>query len=411
MKPARSQPDACCRIALLKPRRTTEQTEGIDPARAIPAAAPGPRCYHPGRMRTSAFLVLLAAAALTVALPLAGVAIAGHGIGFYLHFPPRTIQVAHAPFAWIVFVAQAAPFVAAIALIWIAEGRFEAGSIARAARRFPWWGWLGVALIVAGWPIAWIEGLVPGEWRRQTFAVLWLGYILAVNALIHRRGELAPIVLQRRLLIALFAVSAVFWWLFEYLNQFVRNWYYVGIHAPTDWDYVLQATLPFSTVLPAVFSTRVWLSGLRRPRSSALPPVRGNRALTWIALVAGASGLIAMPIWPEQLYPLLWLAPLALTLALQQLVLGETLLAPLARGDWRALTQPMLAGLVCGMFWEFWNFGSLAKWQYSVPYVQRFHLFEMPLVGYAGYFPFGLECAVVADLVARVVHRRPPASR
>jgi hypothetical protein len=33
---------------------------------------------------------------------------------------------------------------------------------------------------------------------------------------------------------------------------------------------------------------------------------------------------------------------------------------------------------------------------YDVPYVGRFHIFEMPLLGFAGYGPFGWECAAVA---------------
>jgi hypothetical protein len=38
--------------------------------------------------------------------------------------------------------------------------------------------------------------------------------------------------------------------------------------------------------------------------------------------------------------------------------------------------------------------------------VQRFQIFEMPLLGYAGYLPFGIECCLVMDLVARIVERR-----
>jgi hypothetical protein len=34
----------------------------------------------------------------------------------------------------------------------------------------------------------------------------------------------------------------------------------------------------------------------------------------------------------------------------------------------------------------------------SIPYVQVFHIFEMPLLGYAGYLPFGLKCYCVANL-------------
>ena len=45
------------------------------------------------------------------------------------------------------------------------------------------------------------------------------------------------------------------------------------------------------------------------------------------------------------------------------------------------------------------NYNSLAHWEYSVPFVQRFQVFEMPVLGYAGYLPFGLECVVVANLL------------
>jgi hypothetical protein len=47
-----------------------------------------------------------------------------------------------------------------------------------------------------------------------------------------------------------------------------------------------------------------------------------------------------------------------------------------------------------------WNTYSLARWTYSVPLVHRFQIFEMPLLGYAGYLPFGLECVVAGELLA-----------
>jgi hypothetical protein len=107
------------------------------------------------------------------------------------------------------------------------------------------------------------------------------------------------------------------------------------------------------------------------------------------------------------LFPLLWIGPLLLFSSLQYLLSGETLLARLTRGDWRPLLQPALAALACGFLWEFWNYWSLAKWHYSIPHVERFHLFEMPLLGYAGYLPFGVTCALVMDSLARLVERRP----
>ncbi len=68
-------------------------------------------------------------------------------------------------------------------------------------------------------------------------------------------------------------------------------------------------------------------------------------------------------------------------------------------GKLQLILLSALAALICGFFWELWNWQSLAHWQYSIPYVDRFHIFAMPILGYAGYLPFGLECMLVANLV------------
>ena len=71
-------------------------------------------------------------------------------------------------------------------------------------------------------------------------------------------------------------------------------------------------------------------------------------------------------------------------------------------GRWRRIVLLALAALICGFFWEMWNYWSATKWAYAVPFVERFKIFEMPVLGFAGYLPFGLECAVVADAVPGV---------
>ena len=54
-------------------------------------------------------------------------------------------------------------------------------------------------------------------------------------------------------------------------------------------------------------------------------------------------------------------------------------------------------------YWKNWStrddLKSLAHWEYAIPFVHRFQLFEMPLLGYAGYLPFGLECVAVAQFI------------
>lgn len=355
-------------------------------------------------MRAAAILVLVLSAAGSVLAPLAGLALAGQSIGPYVDFPPRTEQVPHAPFQWAAFLALAAPAAAAIALYAAALWRAAPTRAKERTHGFPWWGWFGVALIAAGWAFAW-SGLAAG-WRRHTFTPLWLGYILAMNGLAMRASGRSLLTHRTAWFLSLFPVSAAFWWVFEFLNQFVDNWYYRGVEALGDWDYFLQATLPFSSVLPAVASTWAWLRTLPRIEAMALPALGGHPSLAWVLLAVGSLALAGIGVWPEALFAMLWIAPLLVAVGFQQLILRETLFSPLAGGDWRPLLQPALAALVCGFFWELWNYGSLAKWHYSIPYTQRFHVFEMPLLGYAGYLPFGVHCAVLMDLVARMVERR-----
>jgi hypothetical protein len=357
-------------------------------------------------VRIRAAAVLLLGAALVVLAPLAGLAAAGIPLAPYLAFPPRTVPGNAAPFDWGAFAFFCLPVAACAVLYGVALSRASPVSGACRSQPYPWWGWAGLALAALGWALAWTDGLVAPQWRRHTFTLLWTGYIVVLNALAWRRAGRSLLTHRPRLFAALFPASIAFWWLFEYLNQFARNWYYTGIESAGDWDYFLQASLPFSTVLPAVASTWYWLAHLPRLAALSLPRMEVPGAISWLALAAGALALAAIGLWPQFLYPALWLAPPALLAGLQQMLLGETLFSRLRHADWRAVLQPALAALLCGVFWEMWNYGSLAKWHYSVPLVNRFHVFEMPLLGYAGYLPFGVTCAVVTDLVARAVEAR-----
>jgi hypothetical protein len=202
----------------------------------------------------------------------------------------------------------------------------------------------------------------------------------------------------------LFPVSAMFWWFFEYLNRFVQNWHYVGGDF-TSWEYFLYATLSFSTVLPAVLGTRdlilnsSWIEkGFKRflkINKVKYKPV----AIT--CLVLSGVGLLGVGVWPDYLFPLLWISPFLILISIMTLFGENHALSDIAGGDWRIVISSALAAFICGFFWEMWNYYSLAKWVYSVPFVHRFQIFEMPVLGYAGYLPFGLECAVIGAIIKK----------
>jgi hypothetical protein len=122
-------------------------------------------------------------------------------------------------------------------------------------------------------------------------------------------------------------------------------------------------------------------------------------------LLLSAAGLTGIGIWPDYLFPLIWISPLLILICLQTLMNERHIFSDLALGDWSGLVSASLAAVVCGVFWEMWNYSSLAKWQYSVPLVQRFLIFEMPLLGYGGYLPFGSECLAIGSILERLFRK------
>jgi len=338
-----------------------------------------------------------------VLLPLLGAVGTGDGAGAYLRFPPRTAPVSPAPFAWPVFLGLAVAVAAVIVPFLVRILRTPAGTAPAPVAPFPRWGWAGALLLLAGWAIAWGPPDWPDALRRHAFTPLWLGYIVVVNAWTRRRTGTCLLTAHPGTFLLLFPVSAGFWWLFEYLNQFVGNWHYLGLGERGDWAYFWASTPAFATVLPGVLSTRDLLASWPRleaglgtgPRLPVLRKPAAGAALIALAL----AGLVAVGASPERGYPLLWLAPLLLVTGVQGATGAPSFLDGLAEGDWRPLWLAALAALVCGFLWEFWNWGSLARWEYAIPYAGGFHLFAMPALGYAGYLPFGLECAAAAALV------------
>jgi hypothetical protein len=347
-----------------------------------------------------AFLLLLV-------LPLLGVWLAGRDVSLYLEFPPVTRYVSHAHFSWAFFIALTVVIVAIVLPFQIRV--FRRCKLAPAApvpvRKFPWWGILSLFFGLVFWILAWTRFPWFKSFQLYTFTPLWLSFILFVNALTFRRTGRCLLKNRPRFFCLLFPLSALFWWFFEYLNRFVQNWYYVGEEVFTKLEYFLLASLSFSTVLPAVLSIYALVKSMPRVGaglSDFIPVrIRKPRAFAGTALVVSGAGLALIGLLPDFLFPLLWLSPLIIIVSIQAIRGKHTIFSPLEKGDWSRIYTLALTALVCGFFWEMWNFFSLAKWVYEVPFVSRFKLFEMPILGYFGYLPFGLECAVIGDMLAK----------
>jgi hypothetical protein len=250
-------------------------------------------------------------------------------------------------------------------------------------------GRLGLLLIAVCWPLNWT---LSGTRTAYLFFPLWLGYILAVDALVYRRTGSSLWSRSRRGFILLFVLSAPAWWLFEVINNRTGNWEYLGAGGFTLLENNALSTLCFSTVMPAVFETAElartfrWVKSLR-PCARVPDTLRVNAGL-WLA------GLIMLALtlaWPRFFYPFVWISLAFILEPMNRWLRRPHLLEWLAEGDWRPVVSLAVGALICGFFWEMWNEWSWPQWVYHTPGANVLHVFKMPLPGYGGYIPFALE--------------------
>ena len=108
-------------------------------------------------------------------------------------------------------------------------------------------------------------------------------------------------------------------------------------------------------------------------------------------LILGLVMLALTLLWPKFFYPLVWISLVLIFEPINRRLGRRHFLEWLKDGDWRPVLSLSLGALMCGFFWEMWNFWSYPKWIYHTPGANFLHVFEMPLLGYGGYVPFALE--------------------
>jgi hypothetical protein len=171
--------------------------------------------------------------------------------------------------------------------------------------------------------------------------------------------------------------------------------------------YHAEATLAFSTVLPAVLETTELIASLNRIRRlPRLRPVLTGAHAIPVCMALGFLMIVAAIAFPEFFFPLLWVGPFFIVDPLNAYRGQPSLLSQARRGEWRMIASLAIAGPVCGFFWEMWNSQAMPKWTYSVPHVGGFKIFEMPAPGYFGYIPFAFELYAAYHLLASLAPNR-----
>lgn len=266
-------------------------------------------------------------------------------------------------------------------------------------RRLPRYALAGAAIIVVGEVLLFAGVRLVAEWFTP---IMWTGYILLVDGLIRRRKG-TSLLSDYPLEFALLAVISIgSWVIFEGYNVLLKNWRYVGLPDNMVVRYAGYAW-SFATISPGMFLTYELLEDIFPGRNPAESPRLPNPVF-WGFAVLGLACMMIPFMWPSTyMTPLVWMGFAFFLDPINGRFGDRSFLAEFFTGRVRSMPLMFLAGLVCGILWEFWNYWAITKWEYEVPYLGHIKVFEMPVLGFLGFMPFAVESYAIYIFVRRLI--------
>jgi len=226
------------------------------------------------------------------------------------------------------------------------------------------------------------------------FPIIWLGYILLIDSIVFKIKKSSLISNRRFTLFGMAVISALFWFIFEFTNLKLGNWSYSGLEGFGSGTVLVNlfGLLSFSTVLPALFETTELIRSIKLFEKLKL---KRKYSITkkglYSMITLGLIFLFLPLLFPNFLFPLIWFSFFLLLDPINYMRKNPSIISHLESKKLGLIFSLLLAGIILGFFWEFWNFYAIPKWTYNIPLIGFFKIFEMPILGYLGYFPFALE--------------------
>lgn len=324
------------------------------------------------------------------------------------YFPP--IEVTPKPgFSWPVFIGLLFPITFIVLLYlfpwWFGFKRPEKMQRSKISGKFPWWFWLGLTVSVVDG--IFLFGHIESAKLIQNLGfipIIW-GIVFATDGWVYKRTSGQSILGQKPLnLLWMAGCSAFAWGYFEYLSFFVDvNWFYPEAERISTFAFYIYAIVGGGVLVPFAFEGYMLLNSFKKlsQRYSYGPRVRLSKSIQIGAIIISLLSLFLIPYFPYILFPMLWLGPvIVLSIGFDMLGLWTPFRPIAEKGNWTPLALIGLAELIIGLIHETVNFLSATHapfhtvvpgyWVYSVPYVERFYVFEMPFEGLFGYLPYGI---------------------
>lgn len=240
--------------------------------------------------------------------------------------------------------------------------------------------------------------------------VIWFGYVLLVDSIVFMLKGNSFIVNRKLKFIQMLLISVNIWNIFEIYNSFIPGWRYQNL--PNRTFTFIMGSLSFATIVPAVLETSELIQQLHIFNRLKLNiKILTNKYVLNILIVTGIIFLLSpFIIISPYMWVFVWSGFVLLLDPILYLLHDEkSLIMLIKKRKFNTIFSLIVAGTICGLLWEFWNYTARTGWHYTwqknLPTIFQIKLFEMPILGYVGYWPFALELYVMYRFVRLIISK------
>lgn len=231
------------------------------------------------------------------------------------------------------------------------------------------------------------------------YCFAWWSYIFTADAVVYRLKGNSLLLNRTKEFFLMIPWSIFIWLIFEAANLCLKDWYYTNLPrlAAERW---LGYAIAYGTVLPGLFETTELLESLGLFKKSKIRKTEISTGGHSVLVLLGVFCLVSSLLIPEYFFALIWVGFTFLLEPFNYRFGGRSLLKDLEQGNPRKIYLLLVAGVICGVLWEFWNFWALSKWVYTVPFFDKSKGFEMPWLGFLGFPPFAVQAYVMVNFIS-----------
>ncbi len=232
----------------------------------------------------------------------------------------------------------------------------------------------------------------------------WWSFILIIDSINFRLRGISPLSEGVSKFLFMGFISVCTWLIFELFNLRLRNWSYLNLpqNILSRWAGYFLA---FATVIPALIELSLLFQRILRLRALKILQMRPTQIMLSGSVFFGILSIGGALVWPNLCFPLVWLGLYFFIEPINYRLKVVTLLADFEKNNWGIFWSCIFSGLSAGFLWEFWNFWAGSHWEYSLPYLNFWRVFQMPIFGYLGFLPFALEIFAIWNL-ARAIQNK-----